>query len=100
MFNELKAIEVEHPELITPDSPTQRVGSDLQSDMPKVAHVAPILSLGNAYSGGEIRAWRERIGRLLPENFKLDYVVEPKFDGLTVVLTYINGDTDARRDTR
>ncbi len=91
LFNELKAIEVEHPELITPDSPTQRVGSDLQSDMKKVSHVAPILSLGNAYSAGEIRAWRERIGRLLPENAALDYVVEPKFDGLTTVLTYVNG---------
>jgi DNA ligase (NAD+) len=91
LFNELKAIEAEYPELITPDSPTQRVGSDLQSDMEKTAHVAPILSLGNAYSGDEIRAWRERIGRLLPENFALDYVVEPKFDGLTTVLTYTDG---------
>jgi DNA ligase (NAD+) len=91
LFDELKTIEAEHPELVTPDSPTQRVGSDLQSDMPKVAHVAPILSLGNAYSGEEIRAWRERIGKLLPENFALNYVVEPKFDGLTVVLTYLDG---------
>jgi DNA ligase (NAD+) len=91
LFNELKAIEAEHPELITPDSPTQRVGSDLQSDMAKVTHVAPILSLANAYSGDEIIAWRERIGKLLPENFALDYVVEPKFDGLTTVLTYTDG---------
>jgi DNA ligase (NAD+) len=91
LFNELKAIEAEHPDLITADSPTQRVGSDLQSDMEKVTHVAPILSLGNAYSSEEIRAWRERIGKLLPENFALDYVVEPKFDGLTTVLTYTDG---------
>ncbi len=91
LFHELRAIEAEHPELITADSPTQRVGSDLQSDLPKVAHVAPILSLSNAYSGDEIRAWRERIGRMLPENAKLDYAIEPKFDGLTIVLTYENG---------
>jgi DNA ligase (NAD+) len=91
LFGELKAIETEHPELVAPDSPTQRVGSDLQSDLPKVTHVAPILSLGNAYSGDEVRAWRERIGKLLPENLALDYVVEPKFDGLTMVLTYIDG---------
>jgi DNA ligase (NAD+) len=91
LFAELKAIEAEHPELVTPDSPTQRVGSDLQSDLPKVRHVFPILSLSNTYSADEILAWRERIGKLLPEHAALDYVVEPKFDGLTVVLTYVNG---------
>lgn len=91
LFEELKRLEAEHPELITPDSPTQRVGSDLQEDLPKVRHPAPILSLGNVFSPEEIRAWRERIGRLLPENARLAYVVEPKFDGLTVVLTYEDG---------
>jgi DNA ligase (NAD+) len=91
LFAELKTLEAEHPELITPDSPTQRVGSDLQSDMPKVEHVTPVLSLGNAFGAEELRAWRERIGRLLPENYALDYVVEPKFDGLTTVLTYLDG---------
>lgn len=91
LFAELKRLEEEHPELVTPDSPTQRVGSDLQEDLPKVRHPAPILSLGNVFSPDEIRAWRERIGRLLPENTRLSYVVEPKFDGLTVVLTYEDG---------
>lgn len=91
LFAELKRLETEHPELITPDSPTQRVGSDLVADLPKVRHPAPILSLGNVFSAQEIRAWRERIGRLLPENTHLTYVVEPKFDGLTVVLTYEDG---------
>ncbi len=91
LFEELKRLEAEHPELITPDSPTQRVGSDLQADLPKVRHPAPILSLGNVFSVGELQAWRERIGRLLPENTALNYVVEPKFDGLTVVLTYLDG---------
>ena len=91
LFAELKRLEAEHPELIVPDSPTQRVGSDLVADLPKVRHPAPILSLGNVFSEGELRAWRERIGRLLPENVSLSYVVEPKFDGLTVVLTYLDG---------
>lgn len=91
LYHELKAIEAEHPELITPDSPTQRVGSDLQADLPKVRHVAPVLSLANAFSTDDVRAWRDRIGKLLPDDVVLDYVVEPKFDGLTVVLTYIDG---------
>lgn len=91
LMAELKALEAEHPDLITPDSPTQRAGSDLQSDMPKVEHTVPILSLANTYNADEIRAWRERIGKLLPENIALGYVVEPKFDGLTIVLTYIDG---------
>ncbi|NLX11477.1 MAG: NAD-dependent DNA ligase LigA [Chloroflexi bacterium] len=91
LMNELKNLEAAYPELITPDSPTQRVGNDLASDLPKVRHVVPILSLGNAYSAAEVWAWRERIGRLLPDDIELDYVVEPKFDGLTVVLTYTDG---------
>lgn len=91
LLAELRRIETEHPHLVTLDSPTQRVGSDLQQDLPKVAHVLPVLSLGNAFDTEGIRAWRERIGRLLPENAGLNYVVEPKFDGLTVVLTYIDG---------
>jgi len=88
---ELRTLEEAHPELVTPDSPTQRVGSDLVEDLPKVRHVAPILSLSNAFGSDDIRAWRERIGRLLPENAHLDYVVEPKFDGLSVVLIYRDG---------
>jgi DNA ligase (NAD+) len=91
LMAELKTIETQHPEFITADSPTQRVGSDLQSDLPKVRHANPILSLGNTYSVDDIRAWRERIGRILPDGIDLDYVLEPKFDGLTVVLTYENG---------
>ncbi len=84
-------LENEHPELITPDSPTQRVGSDISSDLPKVAHPAPILSLSNAQNTDDVIAWRERIGKRLTPETKLDFVIEPKFDGLTVVLTYENG---------
>src|SRR5260221_13656392 len=91
MFDELDAIEKAHPELITPDSPTQRVGSDLDERLPKVTHPKPTFSLAKAYTADEIRAWRQRIDRALDTNAKLAYVVEPKFDGLTVVLTYTDG---------
>jgi DNA ligase (NAD+) len=91
LMGELKAIEAAHPELITPDSPTQRVGSDLAEGFTTVTHPAPILSLSNAYSADELREWRKRIGKLLPADTRLTYTVEPKFDGLTVVLTYTDG---------
>lgn len=91
LYNELKNIEAENPDLITPDSPTQRVGGEPAGDLPKVQHAAPILSLGNAQSVEEVRAWLERIRKLLTPDTILDFVVEPKFDGLTVVLTYEDG---------
>lgn len=91
LLRELIELEAEHPELITPDSPTQRVGSDISSDLPKVNHPAPILSLNNAQNTDDVVAWRERIGKLLTPETKLEYVIEPKFDGLTVVLTYEDG---------
>lgn len=91
LYNELKAIEAEHPELITPDSPTQRAGSDLSEDFPKVRHPAPILSLNNAFSEDDLRAWEERNLRLLPTGTQLSYTLEPKLDGLTIVITYENG---------
>ncbi|PJF43878.1 MAG: DNA ligase (NAD(+)) LigA [Phototrophicales bacterium] len=91
LMRELRALEEEHPELITPDSPTQRVGSDVSEDLPKVQHPAPILSLGNALTIEEVYAWRERILKLLAPDTPLAFVVEPKFDGLTIVLTYEDG---------
>ncbi|MBW4436144.1 MAG: NAD-dependent DNA ligase LigA [Pleurocapsa minor GSE-CHR-MK-17-07R] len=91
LFNELKALEAEHPELITLDSPTQRSGSDLSEDFAKIAHPAPILSLSNAFSPDDVRAWEERNRKLLPAGIQLAYTVEPKLDGLTVVLTYEDG---------
>lgn len=91
LMKELQKLEEAHPDLVTPDSPSQRVGNDTSTDLPKVQHPAPILSLSNVTNEGELLAWRERIGRLLIEGTPLDYVVEPKFDGLTIVLTYING---------
>lgn len=91
LFRELQGLERQYPELVTPDSPTQRVGAPPQSELPKVTHPVPVLSLANAFDDQEIYAWRTRIGRLLPEGTKLDYTVEPKFDGLSVVLTYEDG---------
>ncbi len=91
LFHELKALEAEHPELITSDSPTQRAGSDLSEDFPKVKHPAPILSLANAFSEAELKAWEERNLKLLPAGTQLGYTLEPKLDGLTIVITYENG---------
>lgn len=93
LYHELRAIEDANPDLVTSDSPTQRAGYEPISDLPKVRHVKPILSLSNAFSKEDLLAWCERIKRLLtPEDReKLDFVVEPKFDGLTIVLTYEKG---------
>lgn len=91
LYHELKQIEEANPELVTPDSPTQRVGSDLTEDLPKVTHPAPILSLSNAFSGEDLEAWEERNRKLLPSDAELNYVLEPKLDGLTVVITYKDG---------
>lgn len=91
LYRELSALEAEHPELVTPDSPTQRAGAAAADIFAKVRHPAPILSLMNAFNADDLRAWRARIGRLLPADTHLQYVVEPKLDGLTVVLHYRDG---------
>lgn len=91
LFHELKRIEEENPELRTPDSPTLRVSGEPRSDLPKVQHTAPVLSLSNAFSADDVYAWRDRISKLLPEDAQLNYTLEPKLDGLSIVLTYENG---------
>src|ERR1051325_5546440 len=91
LFRELQAIEAEHPELLTPDSPTQRVGGFISEKFEKVRHPAPILSLSNAFNADDVRAWFERLRRLDDRVEKAEFVVEPKIDGLTVVLHYENG---------
>ena len=93
LWHELVALEAEHPELVTPDSPTQRVPGAAAERFAKVRHPAPILSLGNAFGPEELSAWRERFAKLLPadELARVQYVVEPKIDGLTVVLHYEDG---------
>jgi DNA ligase (NAD+) len=91
LYQELLKLEAANPELVTPDSPTQRAGAEPLDAFEKVTHPAPVLSLSNAFDVEELYAWRKRIGRLLPEDTKLDYVVEPKIDGLSVLLTYRDG---------
>ena len=92
LMDELRALEEAHPELVTPDSPTQRVGGQPAEGFVKVEHPAPILSLDKTSSGEEIRAWWERVSKFLPEDAPAPaWVVEPKLDGLTVVLHYEDG---------
>lgn len=91
LMRELIALESQYPELITPDSPTQRVGAAPLDRFEKVVHPAPILSLANAMDVEELWAWYERTLKLVPPGTKLAFVVEPKVDGLTVVLHYENG---------
>lgn len=91
MMVELKDIEAQHPDWITPESPTQRTGGAPISKFVKVKHPRSILSLANAFSAEDIRAWYERILKLDERVSKTKFVIEPKIDGLTVVLTYRNG---------
>ncbi len=90
LFNELKELEAAHPELVTPDSPTQRVGGGLAEGFPPVEHRTAMLSLDNAYNADEMREFEARLRRALPgESFH--YVCEPKVDGLGVALLYEQG---------
>ena len=92
LYRELQELEAAHPELVTPDSPTQRVGGEIREEFVAVEHPQPMLSLSNAFNPDELRAWRDRFLRLLPEDFpEPAYVAEPKIDGLTVVLHYTEG---------
>ena len=91
LLHELKAIEAEYPEWITPDSPTQRAGAPPADKFDKVRHPAPILSLTNAFGADDARAWFERIRKLDERVSDAQFTVEPKIDGLTVVLHYRDG---------
>jgi DNA ligase (NAD+) len=90
-MNELKALEREHPELVTPDSPTQRVGGKPKDGFAKVAHSRPMLSLDNAYNAEELRAWSERVVGGLTSADVVRYVCEFKLDGLSLALQYEAG---------
>jgi DNA ligase (NAD+) len=95
LLDELRAIEAEHPELRTPDSPTQRVGAEPVSKLEKVRHLQPMLSLANARSEDELRAWvarmRSHLAREGIEDPDLRFVAEPKIDGLAISLIYRDG---------
>ncbi|MCJ7619624.1 MAG: NAD-dependent DNA ligase LigA, partial [Anaerolineae bacterium] len=88
---ELKELEAAHPELVTPDSPTQRVGAEPLPGFEKVEHRRPLLSLENAFSEDEVRAWEKRVLRILGNGAGVSYTVEPKIDGLAVSLRYEDG---------
>ena len=90
LMRELIVLESDHPGLVTPQSPTQRVGGKLLDGFQEVAHELPMLSLGNAFNSNEMRAWHNRISGILESN---DFAMscELKFDGLAVSLLYENG---------
>ena len=95
LLDELRAIEAEHPELVTPDSPTQRVGGAPISKLEKVRHLQPMFSLANVRSAEELRAWiarmRSHLAREGIEDPRFEYVAEPKIDGLAISLVYRDG---------
>jgi DNA ligase (NAD+) len=92
LFRELQELEAAHPELRTPDSPTQRVGAAPQTQLPKHTHLVPMLSLGNAFTDEEVAAWDERIERLAGDALhRTGYTAELKIDGAAVSLTYRDG---------
>ena len=91
LLRELVELEGEHPQNIAPDSPTQRVGAEPSERFVRVRHPAPILSLGNAFNGEEVLAWYERILKLDARVAEAEFVIEPKLDGLTVVMHYEDG---------
>ncbi|MCU1222614.1 MAG: ligase, NAD-dependent [Edaphobacter sp.] len=88
LMNKLKKLEEAHPELVTPDSPTQRVGGKPREGFVKTAHSRPMLSLDNAYNEEELRAWDQRVRAGLPASEKVRYVCELKLDGLSMALHY------------
>lgn len=91
LMRELQSLERQYPDLITPDSPTQRVGATPLEAFETVAHTLPMLSLDNGFDEAEIREFDTRIRKLLPQREKIEYVLEPKFDGLAVELVYEAG---------
>ena len=91
LIKDLEKLEAENPHLITSDSPTQRVGKDLTKDFKPVTHKVPMLSLANTYSEEELFDFDRRVRSGLPDGEKIEYVVEPKIDGASVSLHYING---------
>jgi DNA ligase (NAD+) len=91
LYRELEALEGEHPELVTPDSPTQRVGGEPIEGFEQVRHSVPMLSLANARKVEDLREWDARVRRLLGDDESPRYVTERKIDGLAVSLRYENG---------
>ena len=93
LYNELESLEADHPELVTPDSPTRKVGGEPLEGFEEVRHAIPMLSLSNARKSGDLREWDTRVRRRLgpEEEERLRYVTELKIDGLAISLRYENG---------
>ena len=93
MMRRLEELERQHPELVTPDSPTRRVGAPPLPEFPSVRHQLPMLSLGDAFSAEEVKEWYGRIQRMLglPSEAEIELVVEPKIDGLAITIRYEDG---------
>ena len=93
LYNELESLEADHPELVTPDSPTRKVGGEPLEGFEEVRHAVPMLSLSNARKSGDLREWDTRVRRRLgpEEEERLRYVTELKIDGLAISLRYENG---------
>ncbi|MBA3327558.1 MAG: NAD-dependent DNA ligase LigA [Solirubrobacterales bacterium] len=95
LLDELRALEADHPRLVTPDSPTQRIGGEPVSSLTKVTHEIPMLSLANARSAPELRAWVARMRSHLDREGigdpDFEFVAEPKIDGLAISLLYVDG---------
>ncbi|HEY5056642.1 MAG TPA: NAD-dependent DNA ligase LigA [Acidobacteriaceae bacterium] len=98
LMNRLKALEAEHPELVTRDSPTQRVGGRPKEGFVKMPHSRPMLSLDNAYNESELRAWEQRVREAVPASERVRYVCELKLDGLSLAVEYQA--TGANKDVR
>ncbi len=91
LFHELRELEQQHPELITPDSPTQRVGAEPLKAFNQVKHTVPMLSLQNAFTDADVIAFDKRIKDRLKIEHDIEYMCEPKFDGVSISLVYENG---------
>ncbi len=94
LMRELVSLEEAHPQIVVPESPTQRVGGEPVAEFGQATHRVPMLSLDNAFDEAELRAWQGRIARLLEPGEETEYVLEPKVDGLAVSLTYLDGRLD------
>ena len=92
LYKQLEAIEEAYPELVTPDSPTQRVSADLTAEFPSVRHLTPMLSLDNSYNEEDLYDFDRQVRKLtgLGDEATVEYAVEPKFDGGSIALVYEN----------
>ncbi len=91
LYAELRALELEHPEFVTPDSPTQRVASELRADLRTVEHAVPMMSLDNTYNAEELRDFARRVLDGLPAGATPSFCVEPKLDGASIEVLYRDG---------